>query len=194
MDTEKETDGWEKYNQLKKDDWSVNKKYWDSYGGISEKLAFEIPSERLLEVVSNFADWIGGDSFDEELHQKLMALPEEIRNAHLVYSYECEMNGEGFDGFYFNFLGYEVFEIEKALDFFGLKKNKRILHDSLKLLGKKIDLKDYQKLSASRELPEEELEDEFSNLDSRFYKYPEDIKETVSSHLEKNRDKLVTLS
>ena len=58
---------------------------------------------------------------------RLQKLPAAIKYAYLVYTYECEINNGGFDQFYFNSIGYEVFEIQKGLEFFGLKKNKILL-------------------------------------------------------------------
>ena len=55
-----------------------------------------------------------------------MKLPETVRYSYLFYSYEAEINNGGFDRFFFNSIGYAAFEIQKALDFFGLTKNKEI--------------------------------------------------------------------
>ena len=49
----KETGNWKKYESLKKDDYSVNEKYWKKYKGISKELANEIPSEKLYEIIDN---------------------------------------------------------------------------------------------------------------------------------------------
>lgn len=183
---------WNKYESMKKDDFSVNEKFWKKYKGISKELAEEIPEDKLYDIIDNYVSWIVGNSFDEAMHEKLMKLSEIIRYSYLVYRYECEINNGGFDQFFFNSIGYEVFEIQNALTFFGLTKNKEILDKAVKLLETKIDLKDYKKLSANRELPTEELEDELNKLDSLFYKYPEKIESIINDFLAKNREKLIT--
>ncbi len=99
----------------------------------------------------------------------------------------------GGDQFYFNSIGYEVFEIQKALEYFGLKENKKILDGSIELLKQKIDIKDYYKLSTNRNLPIDDFENEFSRLDSMFYGYPEDITDIVSGFLNKHREELITI-
>ena len=183
---------WNKYESMKKDDFSVNEKFWKKYKGISKELAEEIPEDKLYDIMDNYVSWIVGNSFDEEMHEKLMKLPEVIRYSYLVYRYECEINNGGFDQFFFNSIGYEVFEIQNALAFFSLTKNKEILDKAVKLLETKIDLKDYKKLSANRELPTEELEDELNKLDSLFYEYPEKIESIINEFLAKNRERLIT--
>ncbi len=184
---------YEKYEKLKKDDFSVNEKYWKKYEGISEKLAYEIPKDIIYEIVDNYVWWILGDSYDDEMDKKLKTLPEILRYAYLVNCYEGEINNGGFDQFYYNSIGYEVFEIQKALEYFGLKENKKIFDESIELLKQKIDLKNYYELSASRDLPTDDLEEEFSQLDSTFYEYPENITEIVNTFLDKNRSELVTI-
>ena len=67
----KETGNWKKYESLKKDDYSVNEKYWKKYKGISKELANEIPSEKLYEIIDNYVCWIIGNSYDEEMDAKL---------------------------------------------------------------------------------------------------------------------------
>ena len=183
---------WQTYESMKKDDYSVNVKFWKKYKGITKELAEEIPTEKLYEIVDDYGFWFAGSFWDEELDQKLSTLPEIVRYSYLIYQYEAEINNGGFDQFFFNSIGYEAFEIQKALDFFGLKKNKEILDKAIELLKTKIDLKDYKKLSATRELPTEDFEDELNKLDASFYAYPENIKETINSFLDKNREKLVT--
>ena len=121
-----------------------------------------------------------------------MKLPEIVRYSYLVYSYEAEINNGGFDQFFFNSIGYEVFEIQKALDFFGLTKNKEILDKAVKLLETKITLSDYKKLFTDGKLPTEELEDEFNELNGLFLEYPEKIESIINTVLDKNREKLVT--
>lgn len=188
----KNAGNWKTYESMKKDDYSVNEKYWKKYKGITKELAQEIPKEKLYDIIDNYVFWIVKDSFDEELDKKLAELPEILRYSYLIYQYECEINNGGFDQFFFNSIGYEVFEIQKALEYFGLIKNKEILDKAIELLKTKIDLKDYKKLSASRDLPTEEIETELQKLDSLFYKYPEKIMETVNSVIDKNRDKIIT--
>ena len=183
---------WKAYDSMKKDDFSVNEKYWKKYKGISKELAEQIPADKLCDVVDNYVFWIVKDSYDDDLDKKLSELPEIIRYAYLVYQYECEINNGGFDQFFFNSIGYEAFEIQKALEYFGLQKNKEILDKAMELLKTKIDMKDYKKLSASRDLPTEEIESELRELDRHFYEYPEKIMETVNSVLDKNRLQLVT--
>ncbi len=183
---------WKAYESMKKDDFSVNEKYWKKYKGISKELAGQIPADKLCDVVDNYVFWIVKDSYDDDLDKKLSELPEIIRYAYLVYQYECEINNGGFDQFFFNSIGYEAFEIQKALEYFGLQKNKEILDKAMELLKTKIDMKDYKKLSASRDLPTEEIESELRELDRHFYEYPEKIMETVNSVLDKNRLQLVT--
>ncbi|WP_277055567.1 DMP19 family protein, partial [Treponema socranskii] len=123
----KDSGNWKKYESMKKDDYSVNENFWKKYKGISKVLSEEIPADKLYEVTDNYVFWIVGNSYGEEMHEKLMKLPEIVRYSYLVYSYEAEINNGGFDQFFFNSIGYEVFEIQKALDFFGLTKNKEIL-------------------------------------------------------------------
>ena len=72
-----------------------------------------------------------------------MKLPETDRYSYLFYSYEAEINNGGFDRFFFNSIGYAAFEIQKALDFFGLTKNKEISDKAVKLPETKINLSDY---------------------------------------------------
>lgn len=189
----KDLGNWKNYESMKTDDFSVNKKYWKKYNGISESLAQEIPTEKLCLIADNYVSWIGGESFDNELHQKLQSVPEVLRFAYLVYNFECEINNGGFDQFYFNSIGYEVFEIQMALEFFGLVENKKILDKSVELLKQKIDIEKYYELSASRDLPTEDLEDEFSELDNEFYEYPEDIENAINSYLDKHRKDMVTV-
>ena len=135
----KDSGNWKKYESLKKDDFSINEKYWKKYKGISKELANEIPAERLYEVVDNYVAWIIGNSYDTEMDKKLQKLPLAIKYAYLVYTYECEINNGGFDQFYFNSIGYEVFELQKGLEFFGLIKNKMLLDKSLELLKQKYE-------------------------------------------------------
>ncbi len=189
----KETGNWKKYESLKKDDYSVNEKYWKKYKGISKELANEIPSEKLYEIIDNYVCWIIGNSYDEELDAKLKKLPLAIKYTYLIYTYECEINNGGFDQFYFNSIGYEVFEIQKGLDFFGLNKNKALLDKSIELLKQKIDISKYYELSSKRELPTEDFENEFSELDSQFYDYPENIKDIINEYLDKRREDLITV-
>ena len=190
---EKKFGNYKKYESLKENDFSVNIKYWKKYKGISKDLSNEIPKEKLCEIIDNYTGWIIGDSYDEEMHLKLQQLPEIIKNTYLIYNYECEINNGGFDQFYFNSIGYEVFEIQKALDYFGLPESKKILDESIELLQQKIDIKDYFELSKKRELPTEDLGEEFSKLDSEFYKYPENIEEIICLHLDQHRDELITI-
>lgn len=129
---------WKKYEALKKDEYSVNEKYWKKYKGISKELAQEIPTEKLYSTIDNYVCWIVGNSYDTEMDARLQKLPAAIKYTYLVYTYECEINNGGFDQFYFNSIGYEVFEIQKGLEFFGLKKNKILLDKSLELLSKKL--------------------------------------------------------
>ena len=189
----KNSGNWKKYESLKKDDYSINEKYWKKYKGISKELANEIPAERLYEVVDNYVAWIIGNSYDTEMDKKLQKLPLAIKYAYLVYTYECEINNGGFDQFYFNSIGYEVFELQKGLEFFGLIKNKMLLDKSLELLKQKIDIKNYYKLSSKQELPTEDFEEEFNELNSQFYDYPEKIEEIINEYLNKHREDLITV-
>lgn len=189
----KDSGNWKKYESLKKDDFSINEKYWKKYKGISKELANEIPAERLYEVVDNYVAWIIGNSYDTEMDKKLQKLPLAIKYAYLVYTYECEINNGGFDQFYFNSIGYEVFELQKGLEFFGLIKNKMLLDKSLELLKQKIDIKNYYKLSSKQELPTEDFEEEFNELNSQFYDYPEKIEEIINEYLNKHREDLITV-
>ena len=189
----KDSGNWKKYESLKKDDFSINEKYWKKYKGISKELANEIPAERLYEVVDNYVAWIIGNSYDTEMDKKLQKLPLAIKYAYLVYTYECEINNGGFDQFYFNSIGYEVFEIQKGLEFFGLINNKMLLDKSLELLKQKIDIKNYYELSSKQELPTEDFEEEFNELNSQFYDYPEKIEEIINEYLNKHREDLITL-
>ena len=189
----KDSGNWKKYESLKKDDYSINEKYWKKYKGISKELANEIPAERLYEVVDNYVAWIIGNSYDTEMDKKLQKLPLAIKYAYLVYTYECEINNGGFDRFYFNSIGYEVFELQKGLEFFGLIKNKMLLDKSLELLKQKIDIKNYYKLSSKQELPTEDFEEEFNELNSQFYDYPEKIEEIINEYLNKHREDLITV-
>jgi len=189
----KDSGNWKKYESLKKDDFSINEKYWKKYKGISKELANEIPAERLYEVVDNYVAWIIGNSYDTEMDKKLQKLPLAIKYAYLVYTYECEINNGGFDQFYFNSIGYEVFEIQKGLEFFGLIKNKMLLDKSLELLKQKIDIKNYYELSSKQELPTEDFEEEFNELNSQFYDYPEKIEEIINEYLNKHREDLITV-
>jgi len=188
----KDSGNWKKYESMKKDDYSVNENFWKKYKGISKVLSEEIPADKLYEVTDNYVFWIVGNSYGEEMHEKLMKLPEIVRYSYLVYSYETEINNGGFDQFFFNSIGYEVFEIQKALDFFGLTKNKEILDKAVKLLETKITLSDYKKVFTDGKLPTEELEDEFNELDGLFMEYPEKIESIINTVLDKNREKLVT--
>lgn len=190
----KDTGSWKKYEALKKDEYSVNEKYWKKYKGISKELAQEIPAEKLYEIVDNYVCWIVGNSYDAEMDARLQKLPAAIKYTYLVYTYECEINNGGFDQFYFNSIGYEVFEIQKGLEFFGLKKNKILLDKSLELLKQKIDVSKYHELSAKRELPTEDFENEFHELDSQFYDYPEKIEDIINEYLDKHREDLVTVN
>ena len=124
---------------------------------------------------------------------KLQKLPLAIKYAYLIYSYEAEINNGGFDQFYFNSIGYEVFEIQKALEFFGLTKNKILLDKSIELLKQKIDISQYHELSSKRELPTEDFENEFSELESQFYDYPERIEGVINEYLDNHREDLITL-
>jgi|GEM_PF-1557261 len=189
----KDSGNWKKYESLKKDDFSINEKYWKKYKGISKELANEIPAERLYKVVDNYVAWIIGNSYDTEMDKKLQKLPLAIKYAYLVYTYECEINNGGFDQFYFNSIGYEVFEIQKGLEFFGLIKNKMLLDKSLELLKQKIDIKNYYELSSKQELPTEDFEEEFNELNSQFYDYPEKIEEIINEYLNKHRGDLITV-
>ncbi|MGP1523636.1 MAG: DMP19 family protein [Treponema sp.] len=189
----KDSGNWKKYESLKKDDYSINEKYWKKYKGISKELANEIPAERLYEVVDNYVAWIIGNSYDTEMDKKLQKLPLAIKYAYLVYTYECEINNGGFDQFYFNSIGYEVFELQKGLEFFGLIKNKMLLDKSLELLKQKIDIKNYYELSSKQELPTEDFEEEFNELNSQFYDYPEKIEEIINEYLNKHRGDLITV-
>lgn len=189
----KDTGNWKKYEALKKDEYSVNEKYWKKYKGISKELAQEIPAEKLYEIVDNYVCWIVGNSYDAEMDAMLQKLPAAIKYTYLVYTYECEINNGGFDQFYFNSIGYGVFEIQKGLEFFGLKKNKILLDKSLELLKQKIDVSKYHELSAKRELPTEDFENEFHELDSQFYDYPKKIEDIINEYLDKHRKDLVTV-
>lgn len=189
----KDIGNWKKYESLKNDEYSINKKYWEKYKGISKELAQEIPAEKLYEVIDNYVSWIVGNSCDAEMDSKLQELPLVIKYAYLIYSYEAEINNGGFDQFYFNSIGYEVFEIQKALDFFGLTKNKILLDKSVELLKRKIDISKYHELYSTRELPTENFEKEFSELDSQFYDYPERIEEVINEYLDNHREDLITL-
>ena len=189
----KDSGNWKKYESLKKDDFSINEKYWKKYKGISKELANEIPAERLYEVVDNYAAWIIGNSYDAEMDKKLQKLPLAIKYAYLIYTYECEINNGGFDQFYFNSIGYEVFELQKGLEFFGLIKNKMLLDKSIELLKQKIDIKNYYELSSKQELPTEDFEEEFNELNSQFYDYPEKIEEIINEYLNKHREDLITV-
>lgn len=189
----KDSGNWKKYESLKKDDYSINEKYWKKYKGISKELANEIPAEKLYEVVDNYVAWIIGNSYDTEMDKKLQKLPLAIKYAYLVYTYECEINNGGFDQFYFNSIGYEVFELQKGLEFFGLIKNKMLLDKSLELLKQKIDIKNYYELSSKQELPTEDFEEEFNELNSQFYDYPEKIEEIINEYLNKHRGDLITV-
>lgn len=189
----KDVGGWKKYESLKKDDYSTNTKYWNKYKGITKELADEIPAEKLIEVVDNYVCWIVGDSYNQEMDEKIKKLTNVIKYTYLIYNYECEINNGGFDQFYFNSIGYEVFEIQKALGFFGLLKNKELLDKSIELLKKKIDISKYYELSANRDLPTEDLEDEFQELNSKFYEYPEKIEEIINSYLDTHRSILITV-
>ena len=189
----KDKGNWKKYESLKKDEYSVNKKYWEKYKGISKELAQEIPAEKLYEIIYNYVCWIVGNSYDAEMDAKLQKLPLAIKYAYLIYSYEAEINNGGFDQFYFNSIGYEVFEIQKALEFFGLTKNKILLDKSIELLKQKIDISQYHELSSKRELPTEDFENEFSELESQFYDYPERIEGVINEYLDNHREDLITL-
>lgn len=189
----KDKGNWKKYESLKKDEYSVNKKYWEKYKGISKELAQEIPAEKLYEIIDNYVCWIVGNSYDAEMDAKLQKLPLAIKYAYLIYSYEAEINNGGFDQFYFNSIGYEVFEIQKALEFFGLTKNKILLDKSIELLKQKIDISQYHELSSKRELPTEDFENEFSELESQFYDYPERIEGVINEYLDNHREDLITL-
>ena len=189
----KDKGNWKKYESLKKEEYSVNKKYWEKYKGISKELAQEIPAEKLYEIIDNYVCWIVGNSYDAEMDAKLQKLPLAIKYAYLIYSYEAEINNGGFDQFYFNSIGYEVFEIQKALEFFGLTKNKILLDKSIELLKQKIDISQYHELSSKRELPTEDFENEFSELESQFYDYPERIEGVINEYLDNHREDLITL-
>lgn len=189
----KDTGNWKKYEALKKDEYSVNEKYWKKYKGISKELAQEIPVEKLYSTIDNYVCWIVGNSYDAEMDARLQKLPAAIKYTYLVYTYECEINNGGFDQFYFNSIGYEVFEIQKGLEFFGLKKNKILLDKSLELLKQKIDVSKYHELASKRELPTEDFENEFHELDDQFYDYPEKIEEIINEYLDKHREDLVTV-
>lgn len=189
----KDTGNWKKYEALKKDEYSVNEKYWKKYKGISKELAQEIPTEKLYSIIDNYVCWIVGNSYDEEMDARLQKLSAAIKYAYLIYTYEGEVNNGGFDQFYFNSIGYEVFEIQKGLEFFGLKKNKILLDKSLELLKQKIDVSKYHELASKRELPTEDFENEFHELDSQFYDYPEKIEEIINEYLDKHREDLVTV-
>lgn len=189
----KDKGNWKKYESLKKDEYSVNKKYWEKYKGISKELAQEIPAEKLYEIIDNYVCWIVENSYDAEMDAKLQKLPLAIKYAYLIYSYEAEINNGGFDQFYFNSIGYEVFEIQKALEFFCLTKNKILLDKSIELLKQKIDISQYHELSSKRELPTEDFENEFSELESQFYDYPERIEGVINEYLDNHREDLITL-
>ena len=61
------------------------------------------------------------------------------------------------------------------------------------LLKQKIDISKYYELSSKRELPTEDFENEFSELDSQFYDYPENIKDIINEYLDKHREDLITV-
>lgn len=189
----KDTGNWKKYEALKKDEYSENEKYWKKYKGISKELAQEIPTEKLYSTIDNYVCLIVGNSYDTEMDARLQKLPAAIKYTYLVYTYECEINNGGFDQFYFNSIGYEVFEIQKGLEFFGLKKNKILLDKSLELLKQKIDVSKYHELSSKQMLPTEDFENEFHELDDQFYDYPEKIEEIINEYLDKHRKDLVTV-
>ena len=73
---------------------------------------------------------------------------------------------------------------------FILKKDKK---KALELLKQKIDVSKYHELASKRELPTEDFENEFHELDSLFYDYPEKIEDIINEYLDKHREDLVTV-
>ena len=183
---------WKEYESLNKKTFFGNEEYWKKYNGISATLAKEIPQAFLYEVVCCYGYYVIGNSDNEEMLQKFLELPEILRYTMLIGLYEGEINNGGFAQFYDN-IGYIVFELQKGLKFFGLKKNKKLIDKSISLIKKRIDISNYYELCSKEELPLDEIDDELSKLDDRFYEYPEDFTEIINSYLDKNREQLITI-
>ncbi len=90
----KNSGNYKRYESLKENDFSVNKKYWNKYKGISKELANEIPEDKLYEIVENYVSWITGNSLDEEMHLKLQQLPEILRKGQSHEFYKMNIEDE----------------------------------------------------------------------------------------------------
>lgn len=189
-----ENDKWEEFVELfQKQRWGRNPVFWNKYKGITEEFAMQIPKEALYEVIYSYSVHVAGESYHEEMHRRLATMPDLLRYTFLLDRYEGEIKNGGFSQYYFNQMGYEVFEVQKALEFFGLKKHKKLLDKSLELLGQKMDLNNYIEVCSRRDLPLDKISDGLHELDHEFYNVDEDFYEIVSDYIDKHREDLVTV-
>jgi hypothetical protein len=101
----------------------------------------------------------------------------------LVWSLEAEVNNGGFHQFFFNSAGDRFAETAEALRTIGAVQMAEIVDLANNVLGT-------QSLSPNRLLRQEQLEsltedqkDFLSELDTRFYEYPENLSELLATYL-----------
>ena len=102
-----------------------------------------------------------------------------------VYELEAEVNNGGFDQYYFNSSGNLAYYAPQALKIIGAPKMARIVADANQKFGINGPPRDWDERQEKLEIITED-EDQWEELDSEFYSYPEDIEKLLAEYIGKN--------
>lgn len=118
---------------------------------------------------------------ESELGLSLLAPKEQVFL--LVWSLEAEVNNGGFHQFFFNSTGDRFAETAEALRTIGAVQMAAIVDRANNVLGTQALSTDRLRRQEQLESLTEEQKDFLSGLDTRFYRYPENLSELLASYM-----------
>ena len=107
-----------------------------------------------------------------------------------VWSLEGEVNNGGFDQFYFNSSGDWSIGIHAALEKIGAHQMAAIVHRANSFFPDGIPSKDRQARQHQLDALPEAVRDSFQQLDSEFYKYPDNLESLLQEFVTANIERL----
>ncbi len=101
----------------------------------------------------------------------------------LVWSLEAEVNNGGFNQFFFNSSGDHAAATAEALRAIGAKKTAAIVDRAVSLFGAEGPSRNRVQRQQQLTLFSEEQQERFSELDTNFYAYPDNLSELLAKYM-----------
>lgn len=136
-------------------------------------------------VIALFSQICEKCDFGEEVDK----LSEEEKVFYIVNSFEEAINGEGFDGYFFNSSGNFANETEGALRSIGAENMADICKKALDAYGGSLPEDWGERQEKMEEMESDEISDILSECDSEFYEYPDDLSTLLYEYVIKNKAK-----